>query len=371
MSDQMLEKIIASYMQTSQPQYCFAWQGGEPTLMGVDFYRRVTQLQTKHGFSGASVANHLQTNAVLMSDELAVHLSQYNFLVGVSLDGPAEIHDRFRKYQNGNGSHAQVMKGLEVLQRNNVETNILTLVTSNNGDKGREVYDYLVDQGIVYHQYIPCVEFDQKGLPMPYTLSPEVWGEFLCTIFDHWAADKTRRISVRYFDALLNYLVTGEHIICHTGTKCNQYFLVEHNGDVYPCDFFAQSDQRLGNVCKDSWIDLLDAKRYKKFGNDKLNYHNDCSHCNYLQLCHGDCLKHRLSAGTQSPNQKSWLCNGYKIFFNHAYQKLQDIATEVRQLKKLHDSSTNNRNPQAKVGRNHSCPCGSGLKYKKCCGNSY
>ena len=153
MSDEVLDKLIHSYMRTPQPQYGFAWQGGEPTLMGVDFYRRVTQLQTKYGYYGASVANHLQTNAVLMNDELAEHLFQYNFLVGVSLDGPAEIHDQFRTFQNGNGSHAQVMKGLDVLRRHNVETNILTLVTSVNSNKGGEVYDYLVDQGI----FLPSV----------------------------------------------------------------------------------------------------------------------------------------------------------------------------------------------------------------------
>ena len=368
MSDQVLDRLIHTYMRTTQPQYGFAWQGGEPTLMGVDFFRRVTQLQAKHGFSGASVANHLQTNAVLMSDEFAEHLSTYNFLVGVSLDGPAEIHDRFRTFQSGKGSHAQVVKGLDILRRHNVETNILTLVTSINSNRGRDVYNYLVDRGIFYHQYIPCVEFDENGSAMPFALSPEAWGEFLCTVFDHWIADKSRRVSVRYFDALLHYLVTGDHIICHTGRTCNQYFLVEHNGDVYPCDFFAQSDLRLGNVCKDSWTDLSTTVRYRQFGNDKLNYHEDCSHCKYLQVCNGDCLKHRLNYGTHSPNQKSWLCNGYKMFFNHALPKLRDMAKEIQQLRKLSEVSPNPHRPQGKVGRNQPCPCGSGMKYKKCCG---
>ena len=355
-------------MRTSQPQYSFAWQGGEPTLMGVDFYRRVTQLQAKYGYYGASVANHIQTNAVLMNDELAEHLFQYNFLVGVSLDGPAEFHDRFRTFQNGNGSHAQVMKGLDVLRRHNVETNILTLVTSVNSNKGGEVYDYLVDQGIFYHQYIPCVEFGGKNLPMPYALTPEAWGEFLCTVFDHWSADKTRRVSVRYFDALLHYLVTKDHIICHTGTKCNEYFLVEHNGDVYPCDFFAQSDLRLGNVRKDSWSDLINSNKYMRFGGNKQDYNQACNCCAYLQLCHGDCLKHRLNHGAHSPKQKSWLCDGYKMFFNHAYPTLQKMAAEIRQLRSLSSSPENHLIPQqVKLGRNQSCPCGSGLKYKKCC----
>jgi uncharacterized protein len=371
MSDQVLDRLIHTYMRTSQPQYSFAWQGGEPTLMGVDFYRRVTELQVKHGFSGASVANHLQTNAVLMSDELAEHLSNYNFLVGVSLDGPAEIHDQFRTFQNGKGSHSEVMRGLDVLRRHNVETNILTLVTAVNSNRGGEVYDYLVDQGIFYHQYIPCVEFGENGFPMPYALTPEVWGEFLCTIFDHWVADKSRRVSVRYFDALLHHLIIGDDIICHIGSNCNQYFLVEHNGDVYPCDFFAQSDLRLGNLCKDSWTDLSNSRIYKQFGNDKLDFHEDCNHCKYLQLCNGDCLKHRLNYGVQSPNHKSWLCNGYKMFFKHALPELQDLAREIRHLRNLSQVSTDNPSSQAKVGRNQPCPCGSELKYKKCCGAAH
>jgi uncharacterized protein len=230
------------------------------------------------------------------------------------------------------------------------------------------LYDYLVDQGIFYHQYIPCVEFDNKGLPKTYTLSPEAWGEFLCTIFDRWSADKTRRVSVRYFDALLQYLVSGDYIICHMNRECNQYFLVEHNGDVYPCDFFAESDLRLGNICKDSWQDLLTAQRYKKFGNGKSNWHEDCGNCHYLQVCSGDCLKHRLDHDRHSPNPKSWLCNGYKMFFNHALQKLQDMASEIKKLNDLNYIATSNCIPQVKVGRNDSCPCGSGRKYKKCCG---
>lgn len=368
MSDKALEMLISSYMHTPQPQYAFAWQGGEPTLMGDAFFQRVTDLQTKYGFSGASVANHLQTNAVLMTDKLAEHLFTFNFLVGVSLDGPAEIHDRFRRFINGDGSHSQVLKGINTLRRHCVDTNILTLVTSINANKGKVVYDYLVDQGIFYHQYIPCVEFDRTGHLMPYSLRPESWGEFLCTIFDHWSSDQTRRVSVRYFEALLQYFVTGDRIICHMGEKCNLYFMVEYNGDVYPCDFFAKSDLRLGNVQNDSWQDLLNVSKFIKFGKAKSSFHEDCCQCAYLQVCSGDCLKHRLNHGTHSPKQKSWLCSGYKLFFNHALPKLKGMAAEIRQQMSFPEISAKNNSLAHKVGRNHICPCGSGHKYKKCCG---
>jgi uncharacterized protein len=368
MTDKVLETLIGTYMRTRQPQYAFAWQGGEPTLMGEAFFHRVTELQTKHGFSGASVANHLQTNAVLMTGKLAEHLARYNFLVGVSLDGPAYIHDCFRKFSNGIGSHAKVVQGIRVLRRHSVETNILTLVTSCNASKGREVYEYLVDEGFFYHQYIPCVEFDRNGQLLPYSLSPEAWGEFLCTIFDYWSADPAKRVSVRYFDALLQFLVNGERTICHMGRKCNNYFLVEYNGDVYPCDFFAEKALRLGNVQNDSWQKLLNVSPFVAFANDKSRLPEDCCQCAYHHLCSGDCLKHRLQYGTKSPLQKSWLCSGYKMFFNHALPKLTSIAEKIRQRINSPIISGDSKEAVQKVGRNQLCPCGSGFKYKRCCG---
>ena len=165
--------------------------------MGVDFFRRVTQLQKIYGFSGARVANNLQTNAVCIEDDLVEHLHRYNFLVGVSLDGPPEIHDRYRRFQNGAGSHAQVMRGLKTLRCAHVDTNILTLVTAANVGQGRNVFLYLLDQGFSYHQYIPCVEFDAGGQLLPYALKPEEWGEFLCTVFDQWMQCSNQEVSVR------------------------------------------------------------------------------------------------------------------------------------------------------------------------------
>ena len=238
MGDETLKALVRGYLRTPQPQYAFAWQGGEPTLMGVDFFRRVTDLQAKLARPGSSIANHLQTNAMLVDDELAVHLARYRFLVGVSLDGPARLHDRYRTFAGGNGTHAQVMKGIETLRCHRVETNVLPLVSMGNADQGREVFNYLTDQGFRYHQYIPCVDFDPKGRRMPYALTPQAWGEFLCTIFDQWIAWGPELVSVRYLEALLFKLITGSYNLCHMDRSCNQYFLVKHNGDVYKvCGF--------------------------------------------------------------------------------------------------------------------------------------
>lgn len=329
MSYKTLEIIISSYMQTSQPQYSFAWQGGEPTLMGVDFFRKVTELQIKYGRPGASIANHLQTNATLITDDLAKHLYKYNFLVGISLDGPADIHDQYRTYRDGRGSHEQVIKGLNILRKHRVETNILTLINSDNVNKGCEIFNYLKKQGVMYHQYIPCVEFDRFGNKMPYTVTPEAWGKFLCTVFDNWHANSDQYISIRYFDAILYYLVTGKHILCHMDHSCSKYFLVEHNGDAYPCDFFADKSFYLGNLYEKSWNDLLVANQYAQFRNYKSEWNSDCNHCKYLQLCSGDCLKHRLNHGARNSTQKSWLCKGYKMFFDYAFEKFEKMALKI------------------------------------------
>jgi uncharacterized protein len=370
MSDETLETLIRGYMRTPQPQYAFAWQGGEPTLMGVDFFQRVTDLQVKHARAGSSIANHLQTNAIWVDDALAAHLARYQFLVGVSLDGPAELHDCYRTFPGGNGTHAQVLKGVRTLRHHRVEINVLTLVSMGNADKAKDVFQYLTDQGFTYHQYIPCVEFDKKGRLMPYALTPQAWGDFLCTIFDQWVASNPEKVSVRYFDALLLYLVNGNYNICHMDNSCNQYFLVEYNGDVYPCDFFAEPGLKLGNACRDSWKELLASPVYRRFSEGKSAWNTDCDRCTYLDVCSADCLKHRLTFGDGRSRQKSWLCDGYRMFFDHALVKLRELASEIRYRQAALKPAAANDRAAGKIGRNQPCPCKSGKKFKRCCGTA-
>jgi len=367
MSDEVLEAMIAGYMATPQQQYAFGWQGGEPTLMGVDFFRRVTDLQQKHGRPGAMVSNGLQTNATLITDDLARHLARYNFLVGVSVDGPAEVHDVYRRRQGGSPTHAEVMNGIRALEKHQVEFNILTLVQHENAGRAAEVYRYLVDQGWLYHQYIPCVEFMPDGAPFPFSITGPEWGDFLCDLFDEWIKWDVRRVSIRLFDAIVNQLLENRPIICHMGRNCCQYFVVEYNGDVYPCDFFVEKDLKLGNVLTGDWQDFSRSPIYHEFGVQKSRWHAECEACPFLALCAGDCLKHRL-APVRDPKSLSWLCQGWKKFYAHALPAFQEIVEDLR------------RNPPQPpmppppeafkgVGRNDPCPCGSGKKFKKCCLN--
>jgi len=358
MSDAVLDRMIASYMATDQPVYAFGWQGGEPTLMGVDFFKRVTELQQKHGRSGTSVSNGLQTNCTMITDDLAQHLARYNFLVGVSLDGPAEVHDHWRTCVNGRGSHADVMDGIEVLKRNNVEFNILTLVNSENVRKPREIYRYLRDHGFLFHQYIECVEFDENGRTMPFAISGEEWGDFLCGIYDEWIQSDTRKVSIRLFDSILAMMVDGVANVCKMGKDCRQYFLVEYNGDIYPCDFFVEPDLRLGNLADGSWEDFLAADVYRAFGEHKAAWNRACDACEYLRYCAGDCQKNRFYR-VPDPAQLSALCTGWKRFYKHSIEGFKELAGQVRKER------TAQVGP---VGRNDPCPCGSGRKHKRCCG---
>ena len=370
MPPDVLEHVIASFMALDQPQYVFNWQGGEPTLMGVDFFREVTRLQQKHGRDGAIVGNSLQTNATLIDDGLAAHLAEYKFLVGVSIDGPADVHDQFRTSAGGRGSHADVLHGIECLRRNRVEFNALVLVSSANVDRAGEVYRYLRDLGIFHHQYIPCVEFDDAGEPLPHAVSGSQWGSFLCEVFDEWIGGDVRKVSVRHFDAVLSVMVNGKADACHMSRNCCQYLVVEHNGDIYPCDFFVDADKRLGNVMTDSWDALLQSAEYLKFGRQKAAWHTRCAGCEYLTYCAGDCLKRRIYAGNDS-KQLSWLCDGWRQFYGHTLSAFSDLAESVRRDRQrmLQGSSTSAaRVIGPRPSRNDPCPCGSGRKHKRCCG---
>ena len=328
MTDRVLEKMISGYMATPQPQYIFGWQGGEPTLMGIDFFRQALSLEEKYGRNGASAGNTLQTNGKLLNDEFAKLFAKYNFLIGVSLDGPKEIHDCYRTTTDGSGSHADAVKGIECLKRNNVEFNILTLVTSANVKKAKEVYHYLCDNGFLFHQYIPCVEFDAQTSLEPFAISGKEWGDFLCEIFDEWIKNDAKKVSVRLFDSILTYLINGTYNVCNMQSNCCSYFVVEHNGDVYPCDFFVEKNRKLGNIMNNSWDELINSGKYLDFGKQKSLWNNACAQCKHIKYCAGDCLKHRLYENGD-PKKISWLCEGWKQFYDHSLPALKGLVKNV------------------------------------------
>ena len=210
-----------------------------------------------------------------------------------------------------------------------MEFNILVLVNDFNYKHAAEIYDFLVENGFYYHQYIPCVEYDDNGKLEPYSINGGQWGTFLNELFKKWYPGDIYRVSIRLFDSILQYLVNGRSTICHMENKCSQYFVVEYNGDVYPCDFFVRKELLLGNIHTHSWEELLDSEKYIGFGKAKSGFGYFCNPCQYLDLCYGDCLKHRLFL-PGNPSRLSTLCSGWKMFYNNALPAFKAIALNIK-----------------------------------------
>jgi uncharacterized protein len=359
MSDEVLDALVRGYMATEQPVYSFGWQGGEPTLMGVEFFRKVTELQRKYGRPGSRVANGLQTNATLIDDEFARHLAEHKFLVGASIDGPAPLHDRYRRERGGGETHATVMKTVERLMRNNVDVNALVLVSKANVEHAASVYEYLKSVGLRYQQYIPCVEFLPDGSPAPYTITGREWGRFLVELWKSWHPADVRRVSIRHLDALMAFLLDGSRQMCTMGGRCDDYFVVEHTGDVYPCDFFVEPDLRVGNVLEDDWAALSRRPVRSRFAAQKGAWAEVCGTCGHLPYCSGDCIKHRDHAPA---GRGSWLCEGWHEFYDEAIPALRGLAESLARSRGLGGPLWDpfSVDPEAP------CYCGSGRKAKNC-----
>jgi uncharacterized protein len=322
MTREVLRELVRQYLAlTDRPAFC--WQGGEPTLVGVDFFRTVIALQKQHGVPGTVVANSLQTNGLLIDDEWARLLARYSFLVGLSLDGPADLHDHYRRHQGGAPTHAQVLQALRTLRQHRVETNALSLVTPLNAAEPERTFQFLVDQKLEYLQFIPCVEEASFGL------QPEQWGDFLCATFDLWLPLR-HQVHVRHIeDLLLSLLGREEETSCCFQAQCGDYVVVEHNGDVYACDFFVDEAHRFGNLMETPLAELLQQPEVAAFAQAKGSLAEECRACEYLALCHGGCCKHRVfrTGRLDVPNH---LCEGYQRFFAHAVPRLREIVEEYR-----------------------------------------
>lgn len=368
MSDEVLEQLVRSYMHTNQPAYVFNWQGGEPTLMGLDFFERVIELQRRYAPAGSRVTNTIQTNATLIDAEWAEFIASNRILTGVSLDGPEEIHNIYRRDAADNGTFNNVMAGIEHLRSAGAEFNILSMVTVGNAGRAKETFDFFTRNKFNHQQYIPCVEFDAEGTPREYTVSPEGWGRFLVDLFHAWYPRKVRRISIRNFDNVVNFLAAGEYSSCTMRGKCDQYFVVEHNGNVYPCDFFVEPQWKLGNIMEDEWSHFLGSPLYHRFGAMKSRWNQACGDCPYLHLCSGDCPKLRY-VSDRDPASLSYLCRGHRYFFDRTYTTFAELARSVQHnLRTNQPGFTGEGLPPFKLSPEDPCFCGSGKKLKNCHG---
>ena len=322
-----LERLVDTWLFYSYPNSVFAFQGGEPTLAGLPFFEKLVEFQQQYGRGGQNVSNALQTNAILIDENWCALFREYNWLLGVSIDGPQEIHDRYRFNKGGGGTWKQVIRGIETLRQHKVEFNVLCVLSQANVSRPREIYKFFRGLGIDYIQYIPLAEFDGAGSPLPFTIDAEQYGRFLCETFDLWWPER-RKVRIRFFDNLAEALAGQKPGNCTMHETCDSYVVVEYNGDVYPCDFFVEKDWKLGNITLDSWTEIAHRQRRFGFAAKKTLDHPECAVCEYQSICHGGCPKLR-----HGPHRRfedlDWFCGAYKMIYAKA---LGPLRREVEKL---------------------------------------
>ena len=379
MTDEVLERFTRQYI-AAQPagtsEVNFAWQGGEPTLMGVIFFRRAIELQEQYRRPGLRITNSLQTNGVLLDDEWGTFLHDHNFLVGISLDGPEALHDRYRLDKQGRGTFQSVMAGLEVLRKNDVKFNTLTVIQNDNGDHPEVIYDFLKQVGSRFYQFIPIVEKENDGQVSYRSVGAEQYGHFLNGIFDCWLEQKDEgQIFVRDFDMMLGLVMGEPSSVCVHAETCGRAVAIEHNGDLFSCDHFVNLEDQLGNVARETLSTMLDGSKQERFGNDKReSLPRYCRECEFLEYCYGACPKDRFSTTPDGESGLNVLCAGYKLFYGHTLPVWEKMAKCLRLKRPVSDYQAIETLLLADlkaqgnlVGRNDLCPCGSGRKLKKCC----
>ena len=327
MSLETLERLVKTWLVYSYPHSTFAFQGGEPTLCGPEFFARLCELQKQYGRNGQNVSNAMQTNAVLLNERWCEIFREYNFLLGVSIDGPEPIHDLYRCNKEGRGTWRQVIRSIELLQKRRVEFNALCVVSTANVERPRELYKFYKSLGIDYLQFIPLAEFDAECRPRAFTPTPEQYGRFLCDMFDLWWPD-IRRVRIRFFDNLAEAIAGQKPGACTMHEACDSYVVVEYNGDVYPCDFFVESEWKLGNITGDSWIDIARHRMRYEFAAKKSIGHAECTVCEYRSLCHGGCPHMRRGQNGRFEDL-DYYCPSYKMLLDKNVGKL---TKEVEKL---------------------------------------
>src|SRR5579872_168903 len=325
MTDETLERLVDTFLFYSYPNSVFAFQGGEPTLAGPKFFEKLVQLQKQYGRDGQNVSNALQTNCTLIDENWCALFHEYNWLLGVSLDGPQEINDLYRFNKEGRGTWKRVMEGIEILQKNKVEFNILCVLSQANVDKPKEIYKFYRSLGVDNIQYIPLAEFHADGSPMAFTITPEQYGHFLCETFDLWWPDR-RKVRIRFFDNTAEALAGQKPGSCTMHETCDSYVVVEYNGDIYPCDFFVEKNWKLGNIVLDSWTEIARRTRRYSFASKKTIAHPECQVCDYQMICHGGCPKFR-SGPLGRFEDLDYFCSAYKMIYAKCVGPLrQEVA---------------------------------------------
>ena len=353
MREDVLETFVKNYIETNPAKEInFAWQGGEPTLMGIDFFKKVVELQNKYS-GGKKISNAFQTNAIIVDDEWCEFFAENNFLIGVSIDGPPEINDKFRVDKSGNPTTEIVVRAIDKMKKYGVQFNSLSCVNRLSGSKPLEVYNFLKSIGVEFMQFIPIVErvaddeAEKLGIELAvppeldqepeaakvtsWSVQPRQYGNFLNSIFDEWVKKDVGKIFVQIFDVALSAWVGYIPTLCCFAPRCGNALILEHNGDVFACDHFMYPKYNRGNIMEKPLDEMVFSPEQIKFGNDKTAALPDfCLKCSVRFACNGGCPKHRFLLTKQKEPGLNYLCAGYKKFFKHINPKMQEMSELIR-----------------------------------------
>lgn len=346
MSEELLEKFIKEYIESqTMPQVMFTWHGGETLMRPLSFYKKAVELQKKYA-GGRQIDNSIQTNGTLLNDDWCRFFKEHNFLVGISVDGPQEFHDEYRRDKMGRPSFHKVMRGVELLKKHDVDYNCMAVVNDYNVDFPLEFYQFFKTIGSRFIQFTPIVERIRKiGSPLklvtteekedetglaPFSVSPEKWGSFLCAIFDAWVEEDVGKVFVQIFDSTLANWVGEQPGVCTMAKTCGHAGVMEFNGDVYSCDHFVFPEYRLGNIYTKPLASMMYSDEQLRFGNDKFDkLPRQCRECDFLFTCYGECPKNRFVRDEYGNPGLNYLCRGYYKFFNHVAPYMDFMKREL------------------------------------------
>ena len=329
MKEETLETIVRGAFETATEQAVFGFQGGEPTIAGLDFFKRFIELEKKYEKPGVRVSHTIQTNGILLNDEWAEFLRENQFLVGLSLDGNKELHDRFRVDSGNKGTYRRVRAALALLQKHNVETNLLCVITGQSARHPEQLYRSMKETGCRYLQFIPCIDpMESKGREI-YSLPVDKYASFLKTLFDLWYRDWEEKdyVSIRAFEDHVHLLCGRKPGTCAGSGRCGEYLVIESDGAVYPCDFYTTKDWCLGNVSEQDLGSFFDTEKSRRFILEGRRAPEKCVGCKYYSVCRGGCRRDRTVNGEDVLNR---YCDAFFDFFEYSYQRLDHIAQMER-----------------------------------------
>jgi uncharacterized protein len=396
MTDETHEQYVRQLLESHRTEHVtIAWQGGEPTLMGLDFFRRTLELVDRHRRPGQVIEHTLQTNGTKLDEEWAAFFAERGFLIGLSMDGPADIHDAQRVDKGGKGTHDKVMRAARLLTAAGAEFNILCTVHQLNGDRGKEVYRFFRDEvGAAFMQFIPIIEratpelidvaeagwgdrvegrplYTQSGsLVTSRSIGPRQYGDFLVDIFEEWVRRDVGSVYVQMFDVTLANFVGAPPSLCIHSETCGRGPALEHNGDLYTCDHFVEPAYKLGNIGQTHMLELVASPQMQQFGLDKRDrLPRTCRECEVRFACHGGCPKDRFRDDAYGEPGLNYLCAGFKRFFGHVTEPMRKMEALLRSGRAAAEIMYDYAAADAARGRNDECSCGSGRKFKRCHGD--